>query len=717
MNAAERDHILQLLQIHRAHLHELELQAAKYGIAAPTHITIQISEYKQTISGLENQLRDTLPRHNLPSRDYEQFIGRQKELDELQQMLQPYPKSRHHLVTIDGIGGAGKSTLALETAYLYCEKYYELPEADRFEAIVWLSAKQLHLTADGILKQRQHFNSLKDLYEVISHVFEMPEIIRSHVQDQGKIVEKILGERRTLLIIDNLETVDDEELLMFLRMLPDPTKAIVTTRHRIDVAYPLRLRGLSDADALTLIQQEAARKHVVVPSEAQEKLFQKTGGIPLAIVWSIGLVGLGKSIESTLRQLSQGQNDISKFCFEAAVAQIQDQDAYNLLLALAIFEESVNRDFAGIVVGLSDDHIRRDDGLSELIRLSLANKDGDRFSLLPLTRTFALNILSKRMDLERVLRQRWINLLIEISIPYSQPHWKGRNRELMRQEGQHFVAMAHWCQENSRIDILLKILPALAFYYDMIGNWNERIRIGKFSLEYANLSGDLKSAIYIQIHVLGWVLCQQNLYEEAKYYIEDAIKISSQLGDVAWQCEALLMYAQALRGQKEFNLAREYCVRAAEFVAILDEEQKLHMQADIEIELGKIARDSSNWQEALKHFMSARNVFTPDNEDSQPVFNLERAWGININLGLTYYELGDLNAAADLYTESLKFAREIGSKGTMTGLLVRLATLEEQRGNLQMAFSYASEALDWSKYLGMKKEQQQAGAICARLAP
>jgi len=44
-------------------------------------------------------------------------------------------------------------------SFAYCNKYNELPEADRFEAIVWRSAKQPHLTADGILTQRQHFNS------------------------------------------------------------------------------------------------------------------------------------------------------------------------------------------------------------------------------------------------------------------------------------------------------------------------------------------------------------------------------------------------------------------------------------------------------------------------------------------------------------------------------------------------------------------------------
>ena len=51
-----------------------------------------------------------------------------------------------------------------------------------------------------------------------------------------------------------------EEVLTFLRELPDPTKAIVTTRHRIDIAYAIRLTGMPRADAQALIELEAAHK-------------------------------------------------------------------------------------------------------------------------------------------------------------------------------------------------------------------------------------------------------------------------------------------------------------------------------------------------------------------------------------------------------------------------------------------------------------------------
>ncbi len=72
-------HLDQLLQLNRAHLRELSARQPPSGIATPTHITVQLAEYRQTIAQLEQRLRAALPLHNLPTRDYERLFGRQEE--------------------------------------------------------------------------------------------------------------------------------------------------------------------------------------------------------------------------------------------------------------------------------------------------------------------------------------------------------------------------------------------------------------------------------------------------------------------------------------------------------------------------------------------------------------------------------------------------------------------------------------------------------------
>lgn len=300
------------------------------------------------------------PWHNLPQRPFTYFVGREAEVQKLTQLLLPYPRSRYFLVTLGGIGGVGKSALALEIAYRYRENYSSLPPEERFEAIIWVSAKRTVLTASGIQRRQQTFSTLGDLSREIASVLDLPRILQVGAEERRRLVEHALGSRRTLLIVDNLETVDDEEVLTFLHELPDPTKAIVTTRHRIDVAYAIRLTGMPYQDAQALIALEATRKHVDLAATAVKALYRRTGGIPLAIVWSIALMSLGYGVESVLRRLGSGHSDIAHFCFDESIASLRGHDAYGLLMALALFEASVNRRMLGEVAGLGHDEIGRD---------------------------------------------------------------------------------------------------------------------------------------------------------------------------------------------------------------------------------------------------------------------------------------------------------------------------------------------------------------------
>jgi tetratricopeptide (TPR) repeat protein len=656
----------------------------------------------------------TLLRHNLPQRPYTQFVGREIELQKLTQLLLPYPQSRHFLVTLDGIGGVGKSALALEIAYQYRDTSALLPSDERFEAIVWVSAKRTLLTASGIQHRQQTFSTLADLNRAIATVFELPMIMQAENDQRRGLVEQALTRKRTLLIVDNLETVDDEEVLTFLHELPDPTKAIVTTRHRIDIAYALRLTGMPHADAQALIALESERKGVSISADAAEDLYRRTGGIPLAIVWSIALMSLGYGVESVLRRLGSGHSDVARFCFAESVASIREQDAYRMLSALALFDASVNRQMLGEVTGLGQDEVGRDDALAKLLQLSLVNQQQDRFSLLPLTRSFVAEKLAQQPALEQMLREQWIAYFISLARPYADLHLRWHDLPMIRHEGVHYVTLTSWCQQAGRPDMLLKILPALAFYYDNTGQWADLISIAKIALEYAQLIGDHESIVFIETHVLCQISSHQGNHEEAESYIRDALKTVKLTDNLSRECEVLLNYARVWRRRNQFKLALHYCQQAFQLVTHLTGTQQIYMQAYVDYELGKYHRDRHDWQAAQRQLYAARNVFRADEID--PVFNTELAWGILSNLGFVEHQLGNLESAAQMYLQCLAFFQELGGRGTMTTLLVRLALLEEQRNNLATAFAYANEAFYWSQRLNMVEEQSLMQSLLIRLS-
>jgi tetratricopeptide (TPR) repeat protein len=655
------------------------------------------------------------PWHNLPQRSYARFVGRQAELEKLTQLLLPHPRSRHFVATLDGIGGVGKSALALELAYRYRDGYASLTPDERFDTIVWVSAKRTLLTASGIQQRQQSFNTLADLYRALATVLDQPAILHADPSQRRDLVERLLSNQRSLLIVDNLETVDDEELLTFLREIPDPTKALVTTRHRIDIAYAIRLSGMPEPDAWALMQVEAERKDVALPPDAIGDLYRRTGGVPLAIVWSIGLMSIGHSIESVLRRLGSGQSDIARFCFAESVARIRDRDAHRVLLALALFERSVGRTMLGEVAGLADDVIGRDDGLAELLQLSLIEQKTDRFFLLPLTQSYVLEELAARPELKRELRERWVDHLVALARPYADLRWRQSDSLALHKEGPHLATAAVWSQRAGRLDVLLRIFPALAAYYMTTGQWVDVLDLAVVALEYAHLIGDRKRVVFIEAHILSWMLRQQGRQEEAERYVADALEVAQQLGNMLWQCDVLIHYSQVLRQRGAYEQALEMCRRASDLLPQIPSDQCLFVRADIDYELGRVARDQQNWAEAEGYFLQAQIIFGHDQEN--PRFNREYAWSLYSNLGFVKHQRGELEVAAPIYRQALEFFRTAGSKGHMATVLIRLASLEEQRGEPATALEHAHEALEWSRRLDMAQERALAETIVARLEP
>ncbi|MEA5497042.1 NB-ARC domain-containing protein [Limnoraphis robusta Tam1] len=364
-------------------------------VADPTEISALKQEYDLRYQKEVKVQQKVL--HNLPQPDYLKFVGRKNELERLHKLL--HPQDRVWTIVIDGIGGIGKSALALEVAYRYLRPYDFLPPEERFEAIIWISAKTSVLTAEGV-KARYHFtNTIGEIYqEIFITVDKNSDKNCNDYSEKNILIKRALSRQRTLLILDNYETIDDEQVNSFIRELPNPTKCIVTTRHRIDIADPIRLSAMPREDALSLIQQECQKKDVQLTEEQAELLYRRTAGVPLAVVWSIAQVSFfGYGIDTVLRRLGDAKGDIARFCFENAVQDIQDQPAFKLIICLALstgsyIKSSLSRQELGYIADLSE--LDRDEGLVALEKLSLINKNGNQFSILSLVKEYIIYKLS-----------------------------------------------------------------------------------------------------------------------------------------------------------------------------------------------------------------------------------------------------------------------------------------------------------------------------------
>lgn len=256
--------------------------------------------------------------NNLPPPMNTAFIGRQAEMTRLLELLSPNHAA--HLISVDGIGGVGKTTLVLEAAYRCLRASTgEAPAPGIipvFEAIVFTSAKQQYLTPHGILARHQAQRTLRDIFQEISRTLDRQAITRTDPDHQLARVRDALDRQPTLLIVDNLETVEDkQDVLAFLYDLPPSVKVVITTRERA-LFSPIRLEQLSEEDGLPLIRHEAEDKGVRLDGEPALTLYRRTGGVAGAIVYAVGQMATGHSVEAVLARLAQASGDVARFCFE-----------------------------------------------------------------------------------------------------------------------------------------------------------------------------------------------------------------------------------------------------------------------------------------------------------------------------------------------------------------------------------------------------------------
>ncbi|GAB4182367.1 MAG: hypothetical protein Fur005_44980 [Roseiflexaceae bacterium] len=197
-------------------------------------------------------------------------------------------------MVIDGMGGMGKTSLALEVAR-------RARQAAMFDAYLFASAKTTWLTSEGIKQQSLTLPSLDAFIREFAILLGQPQITAlPDAAERRKQLLALLRERRVLLIFDNLETLIEEErsqIAEFLRRLPGENKAIITSRRRVgESADTIRLDRLDQVAALQLMA-ELGRRSTRLQGElnrsssaTKQALYQAAGGNPLALEYTLGMV-------------------------------------------------------------------------------------------------------------------------------------------------------------------------------------------------------------------------------------------------------------------------------------------------------------------------------------------------------------------------------------------------------------------------------------------
>ncbi|WNV87663.1 BTAD domain-containing putative transcriptional regulator [Umezawaea sp. Da 62-37] len=205
--------------------------------------------------------------HSLPN-DLTDFIGRKQELEILRQRMDAPPTRGPRVLAIDGMGGAGKTSLAVRAAHAVAERY---PDA------------QLYLDLRGFTPAEQPM-SAPAAAEALLRMLSVPT---GNLPDEPaariEFWRATITERSVLLLLDNVSDVAQVRPL-----LPPDSRSLVliTSRTRLidlDGAHWISLGTMSNEDSTAMATTVLSDQRTAAEPEAVASLIELCGHLPLAL--------------------------------------------------------------------------------------------------------------------------------------------------------------------------------------------------------------------------------------------------------------------------------------------------------------------------------------------------------------------------------------------------------------------------------------------------
>lgn len=667
----------------------------------------------------ERVIKDNLPRPD------QVFIGRESQVTKILNWLKR--DNRAWLVSITGVGGVGKSALAVEVAR-QCLGLSPLqegvePDAVSFDACVWTSAKEREFLAGAVHPRISVASTLDAIVNEVIRVAgatmdggdKMAEASRVR---QYEFALKLLRNRRILLVVDNMETIDDPQVLTFLTELPSPSKAIITDRRGVPQSNPIQLSEMSREEAMELLKNECAARNIKLTEEQAELLIFRTGGIPLVIVWALGLMSQsGLSPEAVFRRLADVRSsELLSFVFSYSFDRLT-RNARRILWACALPGHPASgrqlADWADL--GQAD----AEDALGELrmaalIRLYQAQDEAtnilDRqFDVLPLTRDF----VQSRSDFEQDgLRSRTAARIIRV-IYDAEPNldWPCIDtiNKVERSKG-----LLTWAMEDaaSRGDeaLVLDGIRIAGYALGIRGYHAQRLALATLALKSAERLGDNAAAARCLVFHIAWVHFGWYDFDNCEQALREGLALSRISGDRC--CEGSAIRLQGLVAKERAEVAkRQGCDQEAmalhevarrhlkDALTIFEDIGDRYLQAITHGAIGSHFRDLDMLDEAETEMRMAleiaRRLESAEEIHSIQCQKLSRLLSGNPNR---------LDEAEAYNREAMCLLERLKRPQGVAHCKLNFARIAEQKGELELALAYARDAEKLFLAVGAKQD-------------
>ena len=665
-------------------------------------------------SGLDDLLKQTIP-HNLPRRN--SFVGREVEKARIHKaLLEP----ETYLIGIDGIGGIGKSSLALAVAYdclQVSENQDKNADIATFVGFIWASAKDREMT-------------LNTLLDTIAVTLDYPGIVQQPLEEKRITAEKLLRSRPYLLILDKVRN--------FVRALPAPTKALITTREQnLNWARAISLRGLNETEALTLIRDEGQRLGLSAVIQANDQillpLHQATDGMPLAIRWAVGQIKQkGQTLDSVLDYLRKARGNIFEGTFARSWSLLTPQ-ARQVLMIMPLFVAPTDR--AAIETVSDIKGVALDAALGQAVEMWLIEATEEimslyrRYSTHPLVRAYATKKLGEQESTwQEAANKRIIEHFLQFARTLINDVWgQAINKDSWALADEQFpnILLAIRKSYTKYPTKSAEFAQIMLSYLTRRGYWDEALELGinvhQASLLMIHNAQDELIQRQCSLEIgrrlvwpISWVYRHRYQLDAAEESLEEAEKIFTQLGDEKELARVWKYRGRTYQEKYHVNSDPAQLVLADQyFFKALDYYQKAgNKQANVAhtlLSLGRIAQDRQQYDKALEYVLRSLEISQEDDF-------IEVQGSTLITLGEIRFVQGNMMEARQHFIKALQIMDDVARSDATASARIGLAQVEEASNNKIKALGLAQKALDTFEHLGQTKEIIRAKEILKRLA-
>ena len=595
--------------------------------------------------------------HNLPKRQH--LIGRERYIEQVRHALL---RRRSWIVSIDGIGGVGKSALALEIAH-------QLKEEGIYVGIVWVSAKASDLTPSGIELRTPGLRSEDDLIRQIMRVAPIDDTA-DRADDRRAKVFWLLSDQASpyLIIIDNLDTVEDERVFQFLYDLGEreigETKAIITSRKASGAGMEvIKLEGLEEEEAVQLLLHEANRKslHSLLdaPDTVLTQIAHRCTGLPLAIIWVIARMhAIGASLADTLKSLEDIRGGVLEYVFRS-VLQSVSPDAREILNAVPAFATTIPKLAIEEITLMGSKRVER--GIEELCRFYLLSSDepafrgiekAKRYAVLPATRMLVESIWDQTPGMD----MKYLNGATDYYLKSWQRFRVSHGAEHLDDDYQNLRYLLDKCFTNYQWSRVVDLATSIEPYLRRRGLLDDRAAICTIGIRAAQYGLNGMSAIRFK-ESIAKVHKQRGEYQEAFDVFRESLSFYRDIGQKTQVAQTMMQLGIILEQQAEYTLEE------------ISSEMRL-----------------SRLQEALVRYQESSDMFAELGDPSHEAQTLHL-------LGRVYLHLNMVDEAEKTLQSSIRLKQVLGDPVRIAITQPELAWLRDIQGRTQEAIELCEEAI------------------------